>query len=206
MGLFSAFGGSGGLASTAASMAPTLLSGSSGFSLTGAAQGIIGGAVQGGMANILGTDPSTPCPGTAGGSGGGMGGANDPCGKGDDALKSALLGLGMASAAPAIGEIGGEIGGALDGGLGAISSTLGDGVMSAANGVGGAIGLDPDSPAQKTITNALGSGSMVALGGGDATTSAIGAITGATSTVSSVNKSKDSTGLFDAFKTTAGIA
>jgi len=208
MGLFGTFGGSGGLSSIAASISPKTLLGTNAPSLTGNVQSALGGAAQKGMANLLGTDPTSPCPGTAGGNGGGIGSANDPCGKGDDALKSALLGLGMKAAQPSIAAISGEIGGAMDSDLGALSSTLGNGVMTTATGLGGAMGLDPSSPAQSAITKALGTGSMVALGGGDTTSSAIGAITGASTSIAETNKSNkpiDSTNLFSKIKSTSGF-
>jgi len=200
MGLFGSFGGSGGLTTIAASISPSTMS------LTGSVQGVLGGVAQTGMANLLGADPSSPCPGSVGSGAGGANSSNDPCGKGDDALKNALLGLGMTAALPSIEAISGEIGGAVDGGLGSISSTLGDGVMATANGLGGAIGLEPSSPAQSAITNALGSGSMVALSGGDTTSSAIGAITGASTSIAETNKPIDSTDLFSKIKSSVGFA
>jgi hypothetical protein len=168
-----------------------------GFGTAGAATSLLAGGAQGAMMGILGMDPN--CPAGTSGSGMSSNEDNDPCGKNNDPLAKAALGLGMSLAGPAIAEAGVALGGVLDEGLGGVSSALGDGISSAAGGIGGLFGADEDQTG--SIATALGAGAGSVISGGDAKSSAAnmlsaGAVANNNDNVSDASDSEKDTGLF----------
>lgn len=175
------------------------------LSLTDGVTDALGIATEDVLRGALGMNPVEPCPAGGSGASAGAGAANDPCGADDNPLKNAALGLGMALAGPTIAAAGAEIGDIANGALGTVTSALGSGIGFAADSVGGAMGLDPDSPAQNVISSSLGVGTLAAISGNTGDDLGAAFLGGAAQSVNNINKSPKSTGLFDSLKTTAGL-
>lgn len=183
---FDILGGlTGGLKGSLNTTSPSDFLGAAGnISTTGFATNLLGGAASGAMRGLLGMD-TTPCPpGASKGGNNGPGSGNDPCGRNDNPLKSALLGLGMAAAGPAIAQAGAALGGFMDTGMGALSNAIGSGMSAATSGIAGSTGLNPS-----IVSGSLGAGVSAVAGGASGSGSTIAALTGATSATSALNSS-----------------
>lgn len=186
-------GGSDGFKNVADQLSPSSLIGENGaFSTGDAATVLLGGSVAGALGDALGLEQ---CPGGTSGSSSSSS-ANDACGKDNNPLAQAALGLGMALAGPAIAEAGSMIGGALDEGLNGTVGFLGDGITA---GVG-ALGMSEENTSM--VSDAIGVGAGSAIGGNNGEQSGANALASLGGAVADKNSEKTSSNYLSNVKST----
>lgn len=161
----------------------SLIGAGGGFNIGSTATDLIGGSMAGTLSGVMGIED---CPGGAGGNIRPGSTDNDPCGGADNALKKAVLGLGMASAAPTIASAGSMMGDTLDSELGKASSFLGEGIISGVD----TLGMSEEN--SSIMSDALGVGVGGAIGGANAAESTTSAISSGIINITNKNISESS--------------